>query len=71
MWHGHIWGLGWGGVITVVILAVRALSGRGRGVAGDEYTAALRDPPEIIKARYARGEFDPEQYLEMRRDLKV
>jgi putative membrane protein len=84
MWHGHFWGLGWAGmiaggflmlllwgsVITVVVLAIRALFARDQRPGAGGYSAATGDALHILKTRYARGEIDRDQYLEMRRDLK-
>jgi putative membrane protein len=80
MWFGHGFGWGgwivgglmmllfWGGLIALVILAIRAFSQSG----GKE--APRGDNPadsalEIVRQRYARGEISEAEFEEMRRDL--
>ncbi len=85
MWHGHLWGFGWGGiivggilmlllwggVITAVILMIRALL-RANGRAGASgYGTGMDNPVDILKTRYVRGEIDRDEYLEKRRDLET
>ncbi len=72
MWFGHGFGwvglifgglmmlLFWGGLIALVVLAVRAFS-----------TSGVRTALEIAKMRYARGEIGKTEYEEMRQDLTV
>lgn len=54
----------WGGLILAIVLAVRYLglpgSGSGRG---------RRDPVDILRERYARGEIDDEEYRRRRQAL--
>ena len=72
---GHMWGWGvgwwwllmpigmiifWGGVIALVIWAVRQFS-EGRGGGGSAI--------EIARGRYARGEISQEEFGQIRRDL--
>ena len=72
---GHMWGWGggwwwllmpigmiifWGGVIALVIWAVRQFS-EGRGGGGSAI--------EIARGRYARGEISREEFGQIRRDL--
>jgi putative membrane protein len=52
----------WGGVIILVIWAVKKLSLRS---GGGESRGAL----DILKERYARGEINKEQYEQMKKDL--
>lgn len=85
MWPGHGWGfdwgmmmlggllmlLFWGGVIFLIIVAIRTLTRPGQpGAAGDRFSTDIHTPLEILQERYARGEITREQYLEMRRDLE-
>ena len=73
--HGHMWGWGggwwwllmpigmiifWGGIIAVIIWAIRQFS-EGRG-GGDNAI-------EIARDRYARGEISWEEFDQIRRDL--
>jgi len=84
MWweHGFSWGwmvfgglmmlLFWGGLIALVILAIRTLSGSGSrqpAIAADFSTPRPNTALEILKARYARGEISKAEYEEMRNDL--
>jgi putative membrane protein len=72
---GHMWGWGvgwwwllmpigmiifWGGVIAVIIWAIRQFS-EGRGGGGSAI--------EIARGRYARGEISREEFDQIRRDL--
>lgn len=77
--HGWDWGWGhmifgslmmilvWGGIIVVVVLAVRWLG------AGSSHSAAPpaspKTPLDILKERFARGEIDKEEFEERRRTL--
>lgn len=82
MWFGHgmSWGgmifgalmmlLFWGGLIALVVFAVRAFSASGsqdKPRAGSDGESAL----EIVKMRYARGEISKAEYEEITRDLKA
>lgn len=75
-YYGHMYGLGggllglgmmvlfWGGIIVLVVLAVRWLSGREAPPAGRS------DAIEILRERLARGEIDAEEYQARRRVLE-
>lgn len=80
MWWGHhIVGLGWGGwlvgallmllfwggLITMVILLIRAFSGSKSSSMSAGETAV-----DILKKRYARGEISKEEYDSIRHDLE-
>ncbi len=73
--YGHMYGqMGWWGwvlmilfwaaVIFGVIYLLVAVAGRGGRDGGREKT-----PLEILKARYARGEIDREQFEQMKKDI--
>ena len=77
-WH-HGWGWGhmlfgsvmmilfWGGIILVIVLAVRWLGGdSGRGAGLQPQT---RTPLDILHERFARGEIDKEEFEERKRLL--
>jgi putative membrane protein len=79
MWWGPGWGYGhmmfgglmmivfWGGVILLIILAVRWLGGESAPrVQGPARSTAL----DILKERYARGEIDRQEYEERRKVLE-
>ncbi len=74
-WSGMIFGalmmlLFWGGLIALVVFAVRAFSSsasQGRSGANSAGESAL----EIVKMRYARGEISQVEYEEIVRDLKA
>lgn len=69
MWYGGGWGgwimmtllmvLFWGGLITAIVLATRALSTDSRPRAG---TAVLRRADELLSERFARGEIDEDEF---------
>jgi len=84
MWwgHGFSWGwmvfgglmmlLFWGGLIALIILAIRTLSGSGSrqpAIAADFSTPRSNTALEALKARYARGEITKAEYDDIRRDL--
>jgi putative membrane protein len=80
MWFGHGFGWGgmifgglmmllfWGGLIVLVVLAVRAFSTSGSRETPRDNNAS-ETPLEIVKMRYARGEISKAEYEEIRRDL--
>jgi putative membrane protein len=55
-----------GGIVALVIWAVRTSSGRSHGTAGHE-----PDALEIARRRYARGEISKEQFEQLKRDLST
>lgn len=60
----------WGGLILLVVLAVRYLIGAGSGRTASFGGGSSSDRAlEILKERYARGEITKEQFEEMKRDL--
>lgn len=78
VWMGHMWGGGYGmifgpffmllwlGVIVfLLVLAFRWLDGGGAGLRKTEDTAL-----ETLRARYARGEIDHDEFEERRRRLQ-
>lgn len=79
-WHdGWDWGLGhmafgglmmllfWGGVVVLIVLAVRWIGG---GSASDSGTQTQRkSASEILKERFARGEIDKDEFEERKRLL--
>ena len=92
MWWGSGFGWGWmifgglamllfwGGLIALVVLAVRAFAGAGQpaNLARPVLSRAEASPAsmpdtalETLKARYARGEITKEEYEDIRRDLTV
>ncbi len=78
MWHGS-WGHGWFlGPILVVVFIVLAIAvvvllvnwlGGSKPRTGSS-TSSVRDPLDILKERFARGEIDAEEYEERRRVLR-
>ena len=77
-WHdGWGWGhmlfgslmmiLFWGGLILLIVLAVRYL-GHGSAGGGERLTGA-KTPLQILEARFARGEIDKEEFEQRRRAL--
>lgn len=70
-WH---WGFGFGhwivGVLVWVVIIV-AVVGLVRGLGGRRNEMPMSGSAmKILKARYARGEIDKDQYERMRRDLE-
>ena len=82
--HSHDWGMGWGmgwgmmfvgplmmalfiaGTVVLVVVALRWLGG-GRH---DGMHRHGRTPLDILKARFARGEIDKQEFDERRRTLE-
>ena len=54
-------------VAVVIIVAIRLLRGSHFG----HYHSMHRDPLDIARERYAKGEINKEQYDELQKDLKV
>ena len=71
-----MWGMGgfgsimmilfWGLIIVGIILLVRYFT---LGHGGSTSMKKERDPLEILRERYARGEIDKREFEEMRKDL--
>ena len=57
----------WGGVILLIVLAVRYL-GHGSAGGGERFTGA-KTPLQILEERFARGEFDKEEFEQRKRAL--
>jgi putative membrane protein len=72
-WHGMFFGpifivLLIGLVVAVVVLLLRR---SGRSITDPEpSTTSLKDPLDILKDRFARGEIDKDEYEERRRILR-
>jgi putative membrane protein len=84
MFPGHMWGdwwmwligifvmfLFWGGVIALVIYAIRAVA-RSSRVDNERSPTYYKSSIalDILKERYARGEISRDEYLQLRRDLE-
>jgi putative membrane protein len=79
MWYWHGAGMGWGmlfsgllwlvvlvAVIVLAVWGVRKLTERGES---ESKTDAKRDPLEITKERYAKGEISKEEFEQIKKDL--
>lgn len=67
MIFGGIWMLVfWGGLIALVIWGISKLTGRGGSGSG---TTQRRDPLDIAKERYAKGEIPREEFEQIKKDL--
>lgn len=80
IWWHPAWGWGhmifgglmmilfWGGIIVLVLLAIRWLGG---GAASSRLSSPMphHTPLEILKDRFAKGEIDKEEYEERRKLL--
>lgn len=78
-WHdGWGWGhmlfgslmmiLFWGGLILLIVLAVRYL-GHGSAGGGERPTGGAKTPLQILEERFARGEIDKEEFEQRKRAL--
>ena len=54
----------WGGIIALIVWGIKKL-GKGEGATG----ATKRDPLEIAKERYAKGEISKEYFEQIKKDL--
>ena len=77
MYHGWMWGDGWGwggwvlmcvvmvlfwaAVITAIVLAIRYLVGTG-GASGGPPRYEPPRPEDVLAGRFARGEIDEDEY---------
>ncbi len=62
----------WGGIILLIVWAIRQMSGPRREtmVAPGPPAASQSRPLEIARERYARGEITKEQYEQIKKDLE-
>lgn len=76
MWNGSWYGMFFGPIfmiifiaviVVVVVLLVRWLGGLPHGISSS--TASAKEPLDILKERFARGEIDKEEYEERRKVL--
>ncbi len=76
--HGYGWGMGswtggifmilfWVVVIILIVIVIRQLTRHGLGSAPSE--TLKRDPVQILRERYAKGEIDTEEFEERMRTL--
>ena len=64
---GGIWMLVfWGVIIALVVWGIKKLTGQGDPGSG---TTPKRDPLDIAKDRYARGEIPKEEFEQIKKDL--
>ncbi len=56
----------WGGIIWLIVWAVKRTTGHGQGATG---TMASQNALEIAKLRYAKGEISREQFEQMKKDV--
>jgi putative membrane protein len=77
MWNGGWFGMVFGSImmivfigttVAIVILLVRWLGGPTAGVGSA--SSSSRDPIDILKERFARGEIDKEEFEERRKVLR-
>jgi len=67
MVFGGIWMLVfWVAIIALVVWGVKRLVGHGESKGG---TPERRDPLEIAKERYAKGQISKEEFEQMKKDL--
>lgn len=78
MWWGHGFGwasvlfgvlmmlLFWGGLIALVVLVIRGLSGQTSTDSALQSSSTSTTALDILKERYARGEITRAEYEEMR-----
>ena len=55
----------WGGLVAVIVVAIRAFGGTSRSAGGD-----TTDPKTILEARFARGEISREEFEERKHVLE-
>lgn len=73
MWHGGWYGMFFGPIMMIIFIGVAVLLVRWFGgsthVAGPPRSPE-KDPLDILKERFARGEIDKDEYEERRRILR-
>lgn len=82
-WDYGVWGWGWmifgslmmvlfwGGLIALVVLAVRGLTGGNQRQGSNRAESAPSgNPLDILQTRYAKGEITREEFEQIRDDLK-
>jgi len=52
----------WGGIIALIVWGIKKLTDRGG-------TSSKRDPLDVAKERYARGEISREEFEQIKKDL--
>lgn len=57
----------WGGLVAVIVLAVRAFGGGSGRRSGD---AQVPDPKTVLENRFARGEISQEEFEQRKRVLE-
>jgi putative membrane protein len=57
----------WGGIIVLIVLAVRWLGTGSPGVSGSHFPR--KSPRQILEERFARGEIDKDEFEERKRLL--
>lgn len=63
MVFGSIWMvIFWGGLIALIVWGIVKLSGRGGAT-------PKRDPLDVAKERYAKGEISREEFQQLKKDL--
>ncbi len=63
MAFGGLWMLiFWGGLIALIVWGITRLSGRNS-------SASKRDPLDVAKERYAKGEISREEFEQIKKDL--
>lgn len=63
MAFGGLWMLVfWGALIALIVWGIAKLSGRGE-------TTPKRDPLDVAKERYAKGEISREEFEQLKKDL--
>lgn len=61
----------WGGLIALIVLAVRGLTGGGQSQGSDRAESAPSGTAlDILHSRYAKGEITCEEFEQIRNDLK-
>ena len=67
--EGHGWGMGWGWIISLILL-IAVIWFIARTVnQNNQSVLSNKTPLEILKERYARGEIDKEEFEERKKDL--
>ncbi len=72
MFHGmsdHMWGMGWGWIIGLLILIVVIFFIVRMVNQNNQQQGSAKTPLDILKERYAKGEIDKEEFEERKKDL--
>ncbi len=71
LWGGLMMVLFWGAIIALIVWAIQSVTRRESAQTHTPYaSASARNPLDIVKERYARGEVSREEFEQIKIDLE-